>query len=269
MAENSMDQSAFLLNRALETLDKWRHLPDYQLERRVDVYFGLLLPDILKAKFGLRSNRITVIPEFPLHKGLIINADDEDAEDNESVKVDFAVFHPDPVERRVFLVELKTDNQSIRKEQLKDMKKAKDAGAETLLMGVICCARRGEKVRRKYAHLMRRLDQLRCIENLEGISNEDWKRRQPGLAGRFRDMRVGTSWSDAKIELVLVYPGGKPSAGSSQSKIDAAKKLDWLRTIDFYEFAGILGEHPLASYLRRWADIEAGRENPWDNCARS
>lgn len=269
MAENTIDQAATLLNRALETLDRWRHLPDYQLERRVDIFFGLLLPDILKAKFKLRNNRMTVIPEFPLHKGLIVNADDEDGEDNLSVKVDFAVFHPDSEERRVFLVELKTDNQSIHKKQLKRMKKAKDAGAETLLMGVICCARHGKSIARKYAHLMRRLDQLRCIEDFEGFSNKNWKRRQPGLAGRFRNMRVGKSWSDAIIELVLVYPGGKPSSDSSRKKIDWAKSRTWLRTIEFSDVEDNLGEHPFAPFLHSWADCEAGRENPWNNCARS
>ena len=268
MTENSMDQSAILLNLVLETLDKWRHLPSYKLEPRVDVFFGLLLPDILKAKFELQSSRMSVIPEFPLRKGTL-NPSCKPKEANESFKVDFAVFYQDSDDQRFFLVELKTDNQSIKQAQLERMKVAKGLGAEKLLDGVIRCARRGEHVRRKYAHLMRRLDRLCCIENLEGINNKDWKRRQPGLAGRFRDMGVGKSWSDATIELVLIYPGGKPSIDSSQTNIDGVNELDWLRTIDFYEFAGILGEHPLAPYLRRWADCEAGGENPWDNCARS
>ena len=262
MTENSMDQSALLLNRALETLDKWRHLPDYQLERRVDIFFGLLLPGILKAKFELQSDRMTVIPEFPLRKKTL-NRSCKPKEANQSFKVDFAVFYPDSDDQRFFLVELKTDNQSIDSEQLERMKEARKLGAEKLLDGVIRCARAGKDVRRKYAHLMRRLDRLHCIENFEKVGSEAWKRRAPGLAGRFRDMRVGKSWSDAIIELVLVYPGGKPSAGSSQSEFDG------LWAIDFYECAGILGEHPLALYLRRWADFEAGRENPWDNCAQS
>ena len=267
MTENSIDQSAILLNRALGTLDKWRHLPSYRLEPRVDIFFGLLLPDILKAKFELQSSRMTVIPEFPLHKGLIVN--DEDAEDNQSVKVDFAVFYPDPDDQRVFLVELKTDNHSIHKKQLKRMKKAKDAGAKTLLRGVIRCAQHGKKVRRKYAHFMRRLDQLHCIENFEEVGSEAWKRTQPGLAGRFENMCAGKSWSHAIIELVLVYPGGEPITVSPKSKIDWAKSRTWLQSIDFCEVADMLREHPLTPYLRRWADCEAGREYPWDKCARS
>ena len=268
--QKAMDQSTILLNRALETLDGWRHLPDYQLERRVDIFFGLLLPDMLKAKFKLGNERMTVIPEFPLHKGLIVNADDADGENNLSVKVDFAVFHPEPEEKRVFLVELKTDNQSIHKKQLKRMKKAKDIGVETLLEGVICCARsKNNKIPRKYAHLIRRLAQLRCIEDFEGFSNKDWKRRQPGLAGRFRSMHVGKNWSDAIIELVLVFPGGEPSTVSSKSKIDWAKSRTWLRNIEFSEVENNLGEHPFAPFLHSWADCEAGRENPWGNSAPS
>ena len=102
IAENTIDHAAIFLNRALKTLDEWRHLPAYQLERRVDIFLGLLLPDILEAKFELQNNHMKVIPEFPLHKGLIVNADDEDGEDHQSVKVDFSVFYPDPDDKRVW-----------------------------------------------------------------------------------------------------------------------------------------------------------------------
>ena len=44
-----------------ELLDKWRHLPDYQLERRADIYFAMFLPDVLEARYG----PCEIIPEFP------------------------------------------------------------------------------------------------------------------------------------------------------------------------------------------------------------
>ena len=46
-------------------LDQWRHFPAYALERRADIYFGLVLPEIMKQRFELAGS-VTVIPEFPL-----------------------------------------------------------------------------------------------------------------------------------------------------------------------------------------------------------
>ena len=62
-------QAGELLINAFNALDEWRHFPAYQLERRVDVFFGLLLPQIVEAEFGWSRNNLCVIPEFPLHKG--------------------------------------------------------------------------------------------------------------------------------------------------------------------------------------------------------
>ncbi len=262
MAEDRTDQAATFLNLALKTLDEWRHLPAYQLERRVDIFFGLLLPEILEAEYGLSRNHMEVIPEFPLHMGRIINANGGDSDDHQSVNVDFAVFHQGPDGNRIFLVELKTDNASIKKKQLKGMKKAKDKGADTLLQGVICCARHSESPR-KYAHLIRRLHRLRCIENFEGFSREDWNRRQPGLAGRFRNLRVGGEWTTAEIELVLIYPGKILPTHSNE--VDRALKnpRSCLRLVEFLDIAKLVKDSPLSWFLVEWATCEAGRETPW------
>ena len=40
-----------MLSRILGQLDEWRHLSAYQLERRVDVLFGMLLPTVIGVKF--------------------------------------------------------------------------------------------------------------------------------------------------------------------------------------------------------------------------
>ena len=36
------------IERVFKLLDNWRHLPDYQLERRADIFFALFLPEVLK-----------------------------------------------------------------------------------------------------------------------------------------------------------------------------------------------------------------------------
>ncbi len=264
MDEDRTDQAATFLNLALKTLDEWRHLPAYQLERRVDIFFGLLLPEILEAEYGLPRNHMEVIPEFPLHKGLIVNAKDESRKDHQSVNVDFAVFHQGPDRNRIFLVELKTDNASIKKKQLECMEKAKDKdkGADALLQGVIFCAQNSNSPR-KYAHLIRRLDQLGCIEGFGKLSREDWDRERPGLADRFKNLDVGKSWSNAKIECVLLYPGKILPTHSSEADEALEDSSPWLRLVDFLDIAKLVKDSPLSWFLVEWATCEAGRVTPW------
>ena len=50
-----------------DLLDKWRHLPKYQLERRADIYFAMFLPDVLSHHFDAEF-KPNVIPEFPLRR---------------------------------------------------------------------------------------------------------------------------------------------------------------------------------------------------------
>ena len=93
----SQTEAVKLLCSVFDTLDDWRHLPAYQLERRVDVFFGLMLPEMIEDEFGLSrdpSNPMVVIPEFPLHKGLV-GLSEKGPKDNQSVNVDLRYFVPD------------------------------------------------------------------------------------------------------------------------------------------------------------------------------
>ena len=58
-----------VISTILNQLNEWRHLPAYQLERRVDVLFGMFLPTVIGMKFDVNPDNCSVIPEFPLHKG--------------------------------------------------------------------------------------------------------------------------------------------------------------------------------------------------------
>lgn len=54
-----MKQIDTLFNR----MDAWRHLPNYQLERRADLFFSLYLPEVLEAKLGfLVGDTIITVP---------------------------------------------------------------------------------------------------------------------------------------------------------------------------------------------------------------
>ena len=260
----SQTQATALLGRAFKALDEWRHLPAYQLERRVDVFFGLLLPTIVEAEFGPKKEHSRIIPEFPLHKRLLglSSGSRETDNNNQSIKVDFAVFCKGSEQKHIFLVELKTDNRSIDCKQLSRMKKAKDAQAETLLNGVIECARYS-KSPRKYAHLIWKLHEIGCITSSCDLTVMNLKSNRPGLTEEFRRLNVCNSWSGAKIELALIYPGREQKTHSSRVQEILADLPSWLRLVDFLTVARAIGESPLSSLLERWADVEAGSTNPW------
>ena len=59
-----MKQIDTLFNR----MDAWRHFPNYQLERRADIFFALYLPEVLEAKLGF-AVRPELAPEFPVRIG--------------------------------------------------------------------------------------------------------------------------------------------------------------------------------------------------------
>ena len=111
-----------------DNLDKWRHLPSYQLERRADAFFSAYLPEILALRLGKAP--IAIIPEFPIHRRTI----EEDFSKDLSFKVDYlAVIE---VGGPVAFVELKTDSSSLNDEQDKYLETARLKGMPELLGGV-------------------------------------------------------------------------------------------------------------------------------------
>ena len=76
-------------------LDKWRHLPDYQLERRADIFFALFLPEVLGKHFGICINPI-LIPEFPIRKVTVAPWLAKNGRDDSSKKVDYLALQKSP-----------------------------------------------------------------------------------------------------------------------------------------------------------------------------
>ena len=87
------------------SLNDWRHLPNYQLERRVDIFFSLYLVETL-TKFIGEPIADMLIPEFPLKVS---------DGSNRSVKMDYAAFNEKKT--KFYLIELKTDVGSISQSQ--------------------------------------------------------------------------------------------------------------------------------------------------------
>jgi hypothetical protein len=200
------------LNTVFARLDDWRHLPNYQLERRADIFFAIYLPSFLQdyLKIPLRPQ---LVPEFPLHLptlGL--------RQDNRSVKADYLAVAEDL--SKAFLIELKTDMNSHRDEQQDYLNRAKHCDIRLLLEGIttICAATNAQS---KYCHLLRLLEQVGLIDLPTNL--------KAGLA-------KGKSMPRDDLRSVVVRPGAcKVEVLFLQPEKTSAD------TIGFAEFAQWLG----------------------------
>ena len=119
------------IDGVFKLLDDWKSLPNYQLERRADIYFAYYLPMIMN-KFlnpnndeeGELITESCIIPEFPVRKTSLKE------EDNRSFKIDYVVFG----KRTVYFVELKTDIDSFDSEQYRNLYEAREIGVAELIM---------------------------------------------------------------------------------------------------------------------------------------
>ena len=143
------------IDNVFDTLDEWRRLPSYQLERRADIYFAMFLTRVLEKRIDTKDKKFEclVIPEFPLRLGTLWT-ETERIRQNLSVKVDYVAFAKDY--ERVFFVELKTSMKSRNPAQDRYLKRAAELELKTLLEGV-CLLRKSTKERKKYDCLWKML----------------------------------------------------------------------------------------------------------------
>ena len=73
-----------------DLMDAWRHFPNYQLERRADLFFSLYLPEVLEAKLGFPV-AAEIVPEFPVRIGTIY----PNIPIDKSYKIDYFVLSAD------------------------------------------------------------------------------------------------------------------------------------------------------------------------------
>ena len=222
-------------------LDRWRHLPAYQFERRADIFFALFLPEVLRERLSVEIN-CTLIPEFPIKK----------MGNNQSKKADYLVLSKNG--ERAFLVELKTDMASISESQDKYLYDAVDDGLRKIVIGIldICMV---TKSRHKYVHLLQLLVDIGLIECEDGpISAESgYIRALEKIKDKVEKTRK-ENWPP--LEVVYILPRST-------------------KTISFKEFAGVIkkggGEEIrqlFAKRLTEWAANDAGSPNPkdWPSC---
>lgn len=232
------------IDQLFDLLDERRHLPDYRLEPRVSPFFELFLPEVLEKHLG--AVRLPIIPEFPLKK----------SDSNQSNKVDF--FALSGVGEDVYLIELKTDVDSLREAQDNYLKCASQKTLHHLIEDVKCvaCASRSYG---KYAQLLRRLSRLELIGDVSHAWDKAFASKHAGWSSAVR--RIINKAPKRKPELVYIVPDcSKARQGKHSIPEDA-------HCICFEEVAHVVGEHvPIgkrfAESLWRWAAVDAGQAPP-------
>lgn len=218
-----------IINRLFETLDSWRHLPSYQLERRADIFFAMYLKDVLERKYGTVL-KPQIIPEFPVRVGAIYAKTDS----NKSFKIDYVLISQDG--KSAYLVELKTDDKSRRDGQDEYLELASKAGMPTLVNGIVDIYY-ATSSKDKYRHLLALLQAAGQIEVSDNDGNRDLVRS---------DIRV-TSDVTGEPRIVYVQPNG-----SGDGCINFAEFADYVESMSSPISARF------ASSLRNWAKEEAG-----------
>lgn len=224
-----------------DRLDRWRHLPAYQLERRADIFFAVYLPEVIAESVGVALHDV-VLPELPIKRDLIW----PDKPTNQSVKLDYCLFSKDL--SRAFFVELKTDAGSRRQAQDEYLRASERLGFGAIAEGVRQIALASTS-RQKYLHLLTALGDLGFLEVPSEIEGLAYPRPQRGLTKSLDDIR--TTAQDASVEVIYVQPEDSPG----------------VRCVDFETFASFVERHedPLsrrfAESLRRWT-VPAGGTSP-------
>lgn len=162
------------IEQLFSLLTEWRAFPNYQLERRVDIFFALYLKDILRHCYSGHEFDL-IVPEFPLRVGTMY-PDAPKRQRNLSVKVDYACF--DSKRKVCVLLELKTDHSSVRADQLENMRVAKRKGLDALLKGALDL-RSASRSKRKYDALIQQfidaglMDKCLELNEAEGPPSKD------------------------------------------------------------------------------------------------
>ena len=224
-----------------DTLDRWRHFPAYQLERRADIFFAIYIREVV-ASFTETELAEVIIPELPIKRDLIW----PDRPTNKSVKLDYCLFAKDG--SKVYFVELKTDLGSRRPEQDEYLSRSVEVGFRAIVDGIrqIVLA---TTARQKYHHLVSALVAQGHLDVPADLDDFVFPSPRSGLKQKLAEINVAES--DPPIEVIYIQP---TASGED-------------RCIDFETFASYVERHddPLsrafAHHLRRWTTA-AGSERP-------
>ena len=233
------------LQTIFRNLERWRHLPAYQLERRADIFFSAYLKGMVEEFTGTELEG-QIIPELPVKRDIIWT----DKPSNLSVKIDYTLFTKD--RRHVYLVELKTDAASRRDTQDWMYQTICRAGLPRVLEGIKAIAL-ASKARKKYYHLLASLAELGLLSLPPDLVDYLYPQTMPGLTKRLKQVKVLVESPGPMLEVIYLQP----------------KETDGVWCIDFETFAEYVSRfddpvsREFSGALRRWAATEAGAVRPF------
>ena len=228
------------VEQLFDRMDAWRHLPNYQLERRADLFFSLYLSEALAEELGFAMGP-HIIPEFPVRVGTIY----PDTPINKSFKIDYLLL--DASAKQAVFVELKTEGRSRRPEQDRYLLAAKEAGLPALLGGILHIFR-ATTAKRKYFLLLDSLSRMGLLE-LPSSMREDMQRDRLQGVTRLSD-EVKITCDVKTCHIVYVQPTGK---GPGIISFDGFRKIVERRQDPISK--------RFARSLREWAKTPAGMKH--------
>ena len=207
-----------MIDRVFGNLDKWRHFPGYQLERRADIYFSLYLLEVMEKYFGEPMLPV-VVPEFPAYKPLLIGrmderqrklvlgqkSDDPTAEAyHRSYRIDYLVLSRDM--SKGYLVEIKTDQNSWGQAQRACLDAAAHIDLRSLLeaLRLIVPAAGKKDGRPKYRHLLLEFRALGLVNFRDSLSSALEASDRKSVRAEFQHFSVSTS--DPEMTVVYIAP---------------------------------------------------------------
>ncbi len=226
-----------MINKIFERMDAWRNLPNYQLERRADLFFSLYLPEVLQKKLRFEISPV-IIPEFPVRIGTIYPHIDID----KSYKVDYVCFSADM--QTVIFVELKTEELSRRESQDKYLAASCKVGFASLLEGVIKIFQ-ATAAKRKYFYLLNMLAQAGLLEIPTDMYTLIRKDSLQGISAAAENIKILECPQQSTV--IYIQPNGEGSD-----------------IISFHEFKSAVEQFsdPVSQRFTRsldeWATVKAG-----------
>ena len=259
MSGKNKNSESPTIERVFELLDKWRHLPTYQLERRADIFFALFLPDILKNHFKHLEINPMIVPEFPIRKPPELQSKKPDG--YESNRVDYFAYSSKGAHS--FIIELKTDMSSKDKDQMKRLEKTAKTDIESLISDVIDISKSKSADRQKYVHLLWHLQELGLVS---GVDEDVYNSR---AFPKVKSYIVKNGLENVKVTNAAKRCS-KPKPIYVLPKLPKSCIYENVHCISFETFAGIVenGESKdsaigksFVKYLRKWK-VRAGTLDP-------
>lgn len=232
----------FNLQEMFNLLDKWRHYPNYQLERRADIFFAIYLRALLETQVKVPLDEI-IIPELPVKRDLIL----PECPTNRSVKVDYVLFAKD--KRTVYFVELKTDLASRREAQDTYLEQCKKIGFTAILNGLKEIFTHTNS-KQKYFHLFFGLSQAGFLELPAKLEQAFYSNSGQSLSDLIGQIKV----IDHKVEVEIFYI--QPKCHSEHKNC-----IDFMAVSEFLEQFDDEMSKEFSYYLKRWQS-RAGEHPP-------